>query len=387
MESKLIPKRFKVTNFRNLDDSDWIPIERVTAFVGRNESGKTALLKALHKFNPATPEPYNPQREFPRDRFTREFKNGSDWPVCVVEFNLSPTFRATLKAALGTKVPSSVVCTRYYDGSLDISYDTTMPDESVLPGELASALDTFSRAARRLAAPSPEQEEQTQELRTSLISWATAKKETITGLQDLRDPAGVKILKTTRDEINARSNPQTANIIETLQETAEALLQRAQTEPLQDRLYASIEEELPVFIYFENYGILDSAVYLPRFLEDLVRSPNDPRVRTINTMFKHVGLEAKAIAELGREEATEAKRAGQPVTEEMIRRDQERKELRAVRTNSASLDITQRFSEWFHQRRHSIRYHADGDYFRIWISDDRRPGVEIELESRSKGFQ
>jgi len=35
----------------------------VTAFVGRNESGKTSLLKASHKFNPATDEPYNPQKE------------------------------------------------------------------------------------------------------------------------------------------------------------------------------------------------------------------------------------------------------------------------------------------------------------------------------------
>jgi hypothetical protein len=327
MKSKLIPKQFKVTNFRNLDDSGWIPLERVTAFVGRNESGKTAILKALHKFNPATPEPYNPQREFPRDRFTRDFKNGSDWPVCAVEFELSPAFWATLKTALGTDIPSSAVCTRYYDGSLDISYDTAVSDDPVLPADLAKALDTFSRAARRLATPSPEQEEQTQQLRASLVSWATAKKEAIAGLQDLKNPPGVQVLKATRDEINAQSNPQTADIIETLQETVEALLHRAQTEPLPDRLDAMIEEELPVFIYFENYGILDSAVYLPRFLDDLARSPNDPRVRTINAMFKHVGLEAKAIAELGREEAAEAKREGQPATEEMIRRDQERKEL------------------------------------------------------------
>jgi hypothetical protein len=373
--------------FRNIDDSGWIPLERVTAFVGRNESGKTAILKALHKFNPATPEPYNPQREFPRDRFTRDFKNGRDWPVCAVEFELSTTFRATLRAVLGMDVPSSAVCTRNYDGSLDISYDLAVSDDSVLPTELAKALDAFSKAARRLVCPSPEQEEQTQEIRSSLISWALAKSETIAGLEDLKNPAGVQVLKAVRDEINARSNPQTADIIETLQDSVEALLQRAQTEPVPDRLDAAIEEALPVFIYFENYGILDSAVYLPRFLEDLARLPNEPKIRTINSMFKHVGLEAKAIAELGREEAAEAKQAGQPVTDEMIRRDQERKELRAVKTNSASLDITRRFSEWFHQRRHSIRYHADGAYFRIWISDDRRPGVEIELESRSKGFQ
>src|SRR5258707_10419261 len=66
---KLVLSKFRVRNFRNIDDSGWIPVEPVTALVGRNESGKTALLKALHKFNPATEEPYNPQREFPRDRF------------------------------------------------------------------------------------------------------------------------------------------------------------------------------------------------------------------------------------------------------------------------------------------------------------------------------
>ncbi len=387
MESKLFPKRFRVTNYRNIDDSDWIPFERVTTFVGRNESGKTALLKALHKFNPAIPEPYNPQREFPRDRYTRDFKKGSDWPVCAVEFELTTTFRATLKTALGTKIPSKAICTRYYDGSLTISYDPAVSDDPVLPSEFVKALDTFSKEARRLAAPSPEQEEQTQSLRTSLVSWATTKKEAIGVLKDLKNPAGIQLLKTSRDESNTLSNPQTADIIESLQETVEALLKRAQTEPLSKQLYTPLKEALPVFIYFENYGILDSAVYLPRFLEDLRISPNEPRVRTINAMFKHVGLEAKAIADLGQEEAAEARRKGQTVSEEMIRRDQEKKELRAVKTNSASLDITKRFSEWFRQRRHRIRYHADGDYFRIWISDDRRPGVEIELESRSKGFQ
>jgi recombinational DNA repair ATPase RecF len=107
VENKLTPIQFKVTNFRNIDDSGWIPIERVTAFVGRNESGKTALLKALHKFNPATPEPYKPQREFPRDRFTREFENGADWPVCSVEFTLSSSFQSELATSLNSDIPSS----------------------------------------------------------------------------------------------------------------------------------------------------------------------------------------------------------------------------------------------------------------------------------------
>ena len=44
---KLIVKQFRVMNYRNINDSGWIPLERVTAFVGRNEAGKTALLKSV----------------------------------------------------------------------------------------------------------------------------------------------------------------------------------------------------------------------------------------------------------------------------------------------------------------------------------------------------
>ena len=58
-----------------------------------------------------------------------------------------------------------------------------------------------------------------------------------------------------------------------------------------------------------------------------------------------------------------------------------------MKLSSASLDISKKFSQWFGQRRHKVRYQADGPYFRIWVSDDRRPDVDIELESRSKGFQ
>ena len=104
-------------------------------------------------------------------------------------------------------------------------------------------------------------------------------------------------------------------------------------------------------------------------------------------MFKHVQLTAQEISSLGREDAERAKAEGKEATAALIRRDQIRKELRSVKLNSASLDISRKFSQWFGQRRHKIRYQADGPYFRIWVSDDRRPDVDIELESRSKGFQ
>jgi len=387
MASKLIPTQFKVTNFRNIDDSGWIKLERVTALVGRNESGKTALLKALHKFNPASQEPYNPQREFPRDRFNREFHNGADWPVCAVEFELTTAFRSHLRETLGADIPTHAICTRYYDGSLKTTYNTSVSDDPLLPADLLRAIESFSKQVRRLTSPDPTQETLVAEGRKNLLSWATNQKEKVAGFKDLKNPDGMALLKETRDQLNMLSNSLTADIIEPLLGIVENLLTRAQTTPMSDRLKVAIESAMPVFIYFENYGILDSAVYLPRLLDDLTKVPEDPRVRTINAMFKHVTLDAKTLHGLGIEEAAEARRKNSVVTDEMIRRDQNNKELRAIKLNSASIDITKRFGEWFHQRRHNITYQADGDYFRIFVSDDRRPDVNIELESRSKGFQ
>ena len=380
---KLTATRFQVLNYRNIDDSGWIPLERVTAFVGRNEAGKTALLKALHKFNPATEEPYNAQREFPRDRFTAEYDDGGDWPVCRVEFELSAEFLAELgKRIVGAEIPQKAILTRYYDGSLKSEYDPEVLDDPVDPAELVTVLDTFAGGARRLATPAEDQEEETQTLRTRLADWADGKKEVAVELQDLRTEEGVELLGQVRQESNDYAQPASADLIEALQRTVDELRGRAEAAPVSEQLAEAIKAELPVFIYFENYGILDSAVYLPRFLEDLDARPEESRIRTINAMFKHVRLTAREIYDLGREEAE-----GRQVKEEIIKRDQERKELRSVKLNSASLDISKKFSHWFGQRRHKIRYQADGPYFRIWVSDDRRPDVDIELESRSKGFQ
>ena len=379
-------KRFRVKNYRNIDDSGWIPLERVTALVGRNEAGKTTLLKALHKFYPAIEEPYNAQREFPRDRFTAEYRDGADWPVCLVEFELSKPFREELEAKLNSSdIPETATFTRYYDGHCRIEYDTEITDDPVDPAELVAGLNKFAKGARRIAAPDPGQEEEDiQVLRTTLANWADEKKALVAELQDLRTERGVEIISLVQQEVNGYAQPLSADLVESLLGVVNDMLKRAQTAPLLQQIDEAVEAELPVFIYFENYGVLDSAVYLPRFLEYREATPDDPRVRTINAMFKHVQLEASEIADLGREEAQEA---GQPVTDEIIQRDQERKELRSVKLNSAGLDISGKFNEWYGQRRHKIRYQADGDYFRIWVSDNRRTDVDIELESRSKGFQ
>ena len=386
---KLTLTEFKVTNFRNIDDSNWIPFEQVTALVGRNESGKTAILQALYKFNPADKQPYNPQREFPRDRFAKEFRGtGSEFPVCAVRFTLQEGFREELDEILqGNEPPKVVTCTRYYDNSLSMTFDSPIADDTIFAAELTGELYGFEKAIRRIKTTTPEMNIHVQEIRTKTLNWATGLKDKLSKLKSLRSDDGAKLLAQTRLDLNGLSKPENVDAIESLIKKVEQLIARSKVEPVSVSLKKAVEEALPVFIYFENYGILDSAVYLPRLLDETARNPLSPNVRTVNAMFKHVGLTAKEISQLGTEKSFSARQQGQPVTDQIIAEDQKNKELREIKLNSASISITKQFNEWYGQRRHLIRYQADGDYFRIWVSDDKRPEMEIELESRSKGFQ
>jgi energy-coupling factor transporter ATP-binding protein EcfA2 len=385
----LIAKEFRIENYRNIDDSGWVELDRVTALVGRNESGKTALLKALHKFNPATSQPYVPQREFPRDRFTRDFKNTADWPVASVRFSIEEELRETLAAIIApNEVPNFVVITRSYDGSLKHAFEPELREMEVPPDAALKALDVFADAAMRLAAPEPEPEQETYAtVRRDLLAWTQTAKARLREHQNLRTPEGATLLQTIHDEAQDKGRPETADVVQAFLPFISGLKDTVTAPPIRGRVIEEIQKDLPVFIYFENYGVLESAIYLPHFLDNLQRTPDDAKVRTIDAMFKHVQLTAAEISELGHSQARERRIKGEELTPEMIRQDQEKMELRSIRLNSASNDITNRFSAWWKQRRHVIRYHADGDFFRIWVADDRRPGVDIELENRSHGFQ
>ena len=158
-------RRFRVQNYRNVDDSGWITLERVTAFVGRNESGKTSILKALHKFNPAAEEGFDPQREFPRSRYAREYLGseaaGRSWPVCSIEFEIPPRLRKRIDRILDVHhdVPDRVAVTRHYDGSLAFEYTPALGERPFAPEPIVEALRQFVSTVHRLRTPDAAGEE------------------------------------------------------------------------------------------------------------------------------------------------------------------------------------------------------------------------------------
>ncbi|NLN47853.1 MAG: AAA family ATPase [Clostridiales bacterium] len=57
-------KAYRITMYKCIIDSKWIEVSPLAVLVGKNESGKTSLLKALHKLNPFQSHPYKMAEEW-----------------------------------------------------------------------------------------------------------------------------------------------------------------------------------------------------------------------------------------------------------------------------------------------------------------------------------
>jgi energy-coupling factor transporter ATP-binding protein EcfA2 len=61
-----------ITNFRCVKDSEEFTLDQVTCLVGKNEAGKTTILKALYGIKPwdSTENQYDRERDYPRRYLT-----------------------------------------------------------------------------------------------------------------------------------------------------------------------------------------------------------------------------------------------------------------------------------------------------------------------------
>ncbi len=86
-------RTFRVRDFRSVRDSGEIEVEAgQTCLVGKNESGKTALLQALYRTNPVVEEHarYDPVTEYPKDDaadYVESIEDGTGDDALVVECN------------------------------------------------------------------------------------------------------------------------------------------------------------------------------------------------------------------------------------------------------------------------------------------------------------
>ncbi len=131
----------QIKDFRCIEDSGEFSLDGITCLVGKNESGKTAILKALRRLKPddAGKEPFNALRDYPRRKWVSEACVQKDTPVVEATWELSDADQQALEEAFGKDVLAS---TRFraaqgYDNLAQIAANVN--EEKLLHNALASA--------------------------------------------------------------------------------------------------------------------------------------------------------------------------------------------------------------------------------------------------------
>src|SRR5690554_2707995 len=117
----MIVSSFRIRRFRNIIDSGTVEVQPdVTCLVGKNESGKTAILQALYRLNPAYGEGFEEREHYPRWLLVRDRREGIVGETMPVEvtFKLEDVDREAVETVLGPGVVASELFTyrRKYDG-------------------------------------------------------------------------------------------------------------------------------------------------------------------------------------------------------------------------------------------------------------------------------
>ncbi len=382
-------KRFRVQKFRSVQDSGWIEADDVTGLIGTNESGKTNLLIPLWKLNPAKDGEIKALSDYPRKEY-HEIRAMQDKPVFILaEFFVPDILIDQLVKLTGAARGDLAVVrvSRDFDGLHGVEFPDAKPLRTIPSAEAREMLEAARDEIAGLA-PANTAEEEVKKSMAGAISDALAAAsvagETIDekGLSDLHAKlTGIDLAKGPKRSV---ISPRFGQLVDSF---AEAVTRVTRPHPQDNKdAKALIIKDLPPFVYYSNYGNLDSEIYLPHVIQNMARTDlgakEEAKVRTLRVLFEFVKLEPKEIMELGKDLPTT------PTAPTQIQIDAaaERKKERDVLLQSASAQLTSKFRDWWKQGTYRFRFQADGDHFRIWVSDDLRP-EDIELESRSSGLQ
>jgi hypothetical protein len=382
--------RFRVTNFRSVTDSGWVDANDVTAFIGTNESGKTNLLVPLWKLNPAKEGAIEPTADYPRKEYNN-FRQRDPKPVFIeAVFDAGEELAQKLAELSGAAVGAvrEVTVSRDFDGHYAVDFPSAEPVRSLPASTVVGTVEAALKGIDTEAALKTEQD-----LKTNIVeALARARALLPENGSAVASDAAIAAAADALDALDVSDAPKTSTIVPRFvrvrDEFGRFRKEVSQPHPRDvDAATDLVVEHLPKFVYYSNYGNLDSEIYLPQVIQNLARTDLGPKeqakARTLKVLFEFVNLKPQEIHQLGRDFKDPNNRAP---TETEVASIREKKKERSILLQSASTMLTKSFREWWRQGGYRFRFEADGDHFRIWVADDKRP-EEIELEGRSTGLQ
>ena len=275
-------KTVHVTNFRSAEDSEKFDVMPLTCLVGKNESGKSAILLALAALNPheATPSILNKERDYPRRYLTKYDERHSDKHAVVIttEWKLNKAELKQITTSFGEDVLNSKTVTvlRRYGCNLEVHVELSFKAElKFLFGKFA--LNASER---------------------SVLSSAKSTSDLIEKLNELDSPTEKH--QTLRNYLAEESNF-VSNQIETL-----------------------VKNWLPKFMYFSSYDRMCGAVQLEQITSLIsngeICKDEFKGIKLFNEFLKYAGVSVDEILEVETYETFNAKlqAASNSITDQIL---------------------------------------------------------------------
>ena len=394
--------RFKVYNFRSIEESDWIEVSDNSCLVGTNEAGKTNLLIALWKLKPANDEPIVPLDDFPRHLYSNYKADKHSQDVFIAaDFILDEKLQVEIASELKCDVEQirRVLVRRMYDGKYYITFPYSKIG-SYSVERLKEIIASFEKALFSNEVFTKEG----QELQNNIKSFISSVKDEIPENYFSKKEAEdiISSVQTYIEQNFGKKKNLPEFFSQHLTDHIQKFLEAFDGKPIDatQEVRKKVLAKIPSFVYYSDYGNLDSEIFLPRVIEDFKRTDLGEsaraKVRTLKVLFKFVNLSPEEIYELGNDRRIVVKTLDynqrvvstkeEDLTDEEIKTWADKKRERGILLRSAASQLTQSFKKWWLQGDYIFEFEADGNHFRINVSDKLRPEA-IELEGRSRGLQ
>jgi hypothetical protein len=351
---------FRVRNYRSINDSGDIHVSRITALLGRNESGKSNLLRALHSLNPiAGFEALKPIKDFPRHKRLEECTDNT--PVLSTTWSLDDDDKEALLEVIprATDV-SKVVIGRSYGKTRTVGF----PELKAIPFD-----DTDIKGRVKKVAAAVRATAQKQETPAALDAAADAF-ETAASATRLRDTwasqtvAAAKALRTALAGADAELTDKQEETLSELEELADSIVgDKDAQQQARDWAVGAI----PKFIYVDEYPELDGHQDIAAYIQRKSQSQRNDSDKAFEKLCKVAGLNPDELQKL---------------------HGQNDHETRNQLANRASAVVTGEIKRLWKDRALKIRFNLDAHHLDTIISDPTSTyDVEVNLNDRSRGFQ
>ena len=145
---------------------------------------------------------------------------------------------------------------------------------------------------------------------------------------------------------------------------------------------------MPGFVFYGNYGNLDSNIYLPqmiaKFNKNGVNAISKSKRRTVKLLLMYIGITPEMLACDASVLAT-ATRTSMKISTEQLHNLVVTKERYANLLRTAGERLTREFNQWWRQGSYKFEFTFDGENLAIFVTDDR--GIRAPLDDRSIGIQ